>query len=81
MGCLEGGAGSNMDLRDARQGQKQGVGTAGVEGIPPAHQQRGVAEEVREEAAEVLRRQPRHQDQFDRVDGLLGSHAGILGTD
>lgn len=47
MGSIERGASSYLDLRDVRQGQEQSARAARVEGIPPAHIERGAAAEVR----------------------------------
>lgn len=66
-----------MDVRDVRQGQKQGAREKRMEGVSSAHFQRGASEEVREETATILRREPRHQNQYYRVDGVFGSDAGL----
>lgn len=77
MGRFKRRASRHMDLRDVRQGQKQGIGEERMEGVSSAHIQRGAAEEMWEKTAAVLRRKPRYQNQYYRVDGVLGSDAGL----
>lgn len=65
MGGIKRRASGHMDIRDARQGQKQSPGTTGVEVVPPADRQHGAPAEVRAQASPLLRHQPRLQDYYN----------------
>lgn len=60
MGSFERGASGYVDVRDVRQRQEQGSRASRMEGLPSADIQCGTPKEVRQEAAAVLRREPRH---------------------